>query len=168
MSRTIIHGVVLLAGLAPLACVEQDLSLPTADDVAAIYDYSGGFEAEMSGNVAVLTVTQPAQQLRRGGTIWAKVGPYILLFTEETQGLFMQYGGLAGVRVVTQTPGGVEVAKAFLARDGLNELTWKRALNIAGHARRDGTTRITLLEDLIDWGEEHTEFEYNPRYVSRR
>jgi hypothetical protein len=45
---------------------------------------------------------------------------------------------------------------------------WRRALNIAGQARRDGTDCLTLLESLIRWGEDHTEFEYNARYTSRR
>ena len=40
-------------------------------------------------------------------------------------------------------------------------------MNIAGHARRDGTDRVTLLEDLVRWGEHHTTFEYNERYTRR-
>ena len=166
-TRRNLGGTVVLA-VALAACAEQDLTLPTAEAVVEAYQYSGDLSAEMSGNVAVVTVVQPYAQLRRGGTIWAKVGPYILLFTPATRDLFAQNGGLAAVRVVTTTGSGQEVARATLLRDGLNELTWKRALNIAGLARRDGTERITLLEDLIEWGERHTEFEYDPRYIRRR
>lgn len=159
---------VLLTLSAGTACVQRDTSLPTAEDVVNAYQYSGEFEAEMSGNVAVLKIEQPYSQIRRGGSIWAKVGPYIVLFSDPTLELFMAYGGLAAVRVITSTNSGTEVARATLLRDGLNELTWKRALNIAGQARRDGTTRIPTLEDLIEWGEDHTEFEYDPRYIRKR
>jgi hypothetical protein len=60
------------------------------------------------------------------------------------------------------------VATALLARGELTDVLWRRSLNIAGQARRDGTERITLLENLIDWGEDHSEFEYNERYTQRR
>jgi hypothetical protein len=96
------------------------------------------------------------------------VGPYIYLFTEETQRLFQDFPGLAGVRVVTRTAGGVAVANAMLRRDELSGVLWRRSLNIAGQARRDGTERPGLLEDLIRWGEEHTEFEYSESYNPRR
>ena len=166
-NRFLIKTIFALA-LLGAGCVERDLSLPTAEDATAAYQYSGTFEAELSGNVLVLTVVQPYSQLRRGGSIWAKVGPYVLLFTEQTRDLFIGYGGLAAVRVVTTTSSGQEIARATLLRAGLNELTWKRALNIAGIARRDGSTKVPTLEDLIEWGEDHTEFEYDPRYIRRR
>jgi hypothetical protein len=100
--------------------------------------------------------------------LWARVGPYIYLFTEETQRLFQDFPGLAGVRVATRTAGGVAVANAMLTRDELSGVLWRRSLNIAGQARRDGTERPGLLEDLIRWGEEHTEFEYSESYNPRR
>jgi hypothetical protein len=59
------------------------------------------------------------------------------------------------------------VASALLSYDELTDVLWRRSLNISGLARRDGTERVTLLEDLIEWGEDHTEFQYNPRYVPR-
>lgn len=143
-----------------------ELALPEAEDVASYYESQTGLEAELVGNVAVITVAQSPQQLRRGGSLWAKVGPYVYLFTEETYQLLEDYPGLAAVRVVTRV-GGAEVANALLARDELSGVLWRRSLNIAGQARRDGTGRVTLLEDLVEWGEEHTEFTYNPRYTSR-
>ena len=53
-------------------------------------------------------------------------------------------------------------------RDALSEVLWRRSLNIAGLARRDGSERVTLLQDLVRWGETHTEFEYNPRFTRSR
>ena len=141
-------------------------ALPSAEDVEAYYDYEAPLHAEITGNVATLTVAQSAQQIRRGGALWAKVGPYVFLFTEETHRLFQDYGGLAGVRVATRV-GESEVANALLHRDELSDILWRRSKNIAGQARRDGTLRVTLLEDLVHWGEAHTEFEYNSRYTRR-
>jgi hypothetical protein len=147
-----------------VGCEEPDLSVPSSAEVEGAYTYSGGLSATMNGNVAEVTIVQADRQIRRGGTLWVKVGPYVLLFSKETEGLFRDYPGLAGVRAVTVTPDGAEVARALLARGALNDLTWRRALNIAGVARRDGTRRPTLLEELVRWGEDHTEFSYNPRY----
>lgn len=131
------------------------------------YTYSGDLDVGMDGNVAEVRAVQSAAQLRRGGRLWAKVGPYVLLFSEGTRRLFTDYPGLAAVRVTTVTAGGREVASATLRHDGLNGLTWRRALNIAGKARRDGTEQVTLLEDLVRWGEEHTEYTYDSSFTDR-
>ncbi len=151
--------------LLMVACTPAELHLPDAETVHSYYEYAGRLESRISGNVAVISVFQPTSQLRRGGGLWAKVGPYIFLFSRETQTLFRDFNGLAAVRVVTKTSGGSEVASALLSRDALNDLTWRRALNVSGQARRDGTERPSKLGDLVRWGEDHTEFEYNPRYV---
>ncbi len=158
--------VVLLAlsGLVVAACSDPVLVLPSADDVADAFEYEGQLTVEINGNVAEITVTQSRSQLRRGGGLWAKVGPHIFLFSEETKSLFERYNGLAGVRVITIS-GGQEVARALLLRDGLNDLTWRRALNISGVARRDGSEHPTRIEDLVRWGEDHTEFEYSAAFV---
>lgn len=159
--------VALCAGASLAACQPTGGGdLPTSEEIASYYEYGRALEAEMTGNVAVITVEQSAQQLRNGGTLWAKVGPYIFLFSEETKRLFEDYPGLAGVRVITRV-GTAEVANALLAHDDLNDVLWARSLNIAGQARRDGTNRMTLLEDLVEWGEDHTEFSYNERYTRR-
>jgi hypothetical protein len=152
--------------LAAAACDQAPpLAVPTGDEVASFYTLENEFEGEVSGNVAVLTVYQPSEQLRRGGSLWAKVGPYVFLFSEPTQRLLGDFPGLAAVRVITRDPSDVEVSRATLERQALNALTWRRALNIAGHARRDGGRQLALLEDLIEWGEDHTDFEYSPRFV---
>ena len=102
-----------------------------------------------------------------GGSLWAKVGPYIYLFSDETETLLRDYPGLSGVRVITRTGrNDAEVARAFLRRDSLNELTWRRARNIAGKARTEGTRRPVRLEDLVEWGQDHTDFEYNQEFVT--
>lgn len=159
---------VLLPALFAGGCKERDLTLPRATDVEAHYTTERPISVEMNGNVAEVTVFQSPDHLRRGGTLWAKVGPYVFLFTEGTRDLFVEYPGLAGVRVITKAPGGDEIARALLERDELTSVTWRRALNIAGRARRDGTEKVTLLQDLVRWGEDHTTFEYASAYVSRR
>lgn len=164
-ARMILAGVLfVMAGLVT-GCEEVDLTVPNNDEVEAAYIYGGSLTADVRGNVAEVTIHQATRDLRRGGTLWAKVGPYVLLFSEETEGLFLDYPGLAGVRVVTTTPGGTEVARALLTRDELNGVTWRKALHIAGLARRDGTKKPTLLEDLVEWGEDHTAFEYDPTFT---
>ena len=75
---------------------------------------------------------------------------------------------LAGVRAITKVERGPEVARALLVRGELSGVLWRRSLNIAGKARLEGTERPTLLEDLVRWGEDHTEYKYNPRYTSSR
>jgi hypothetical protein len=168
MGRIKTFGILTLLGLAFTACEEsRDLELPTPEQVASYYTYQSGLEASLSGNVVEVIAYQPASQLRRGGTLWAKVGPYILLFSDETHQLMEDYPGVAGVRIVTQIRGGPEVARALLARTELSGVLWRRSLNIAGRARLEGTERPSLLEELVRWGEDHTEYEYNPRYTSR-
>ncbi len=164
-SRGLLGGIAILVASA---CAEPpDLTLPTQDEVSSYFQSSAPMRFEIDGNVAVLTVEQDNQHLRRGGRLWAKVGPYIYLFTPATRDLLMDYPGLAGVRVRTTTESGTEVATALLAREALNDLTWERAIAVAGRARVEGTSRVTLLEGLIEFGEPRTEHEYNPRFVQR-
>ena len=156
----------LAAFLAAATCEDVAPALPTEAQARAHYESVADLRFRMSGNVLEIVVNQPLQQVRRGGALWAKVGPYVYLFTEETQVLLRRFPGLAGVRVITQTSRrNTEVARAFLRRNDLNELTWRRSKNIAGKARIDGTQRPSLLEDLVEWGEEHTEFQYHDEFV---
>ena len=153
--------------LGSVGCEEANLALPAESDVQAHYANASDLSASLNGNVVELTVLQPIRQVRRGGSLWAKVGPYIYLFSDETETLLRAYPGLSGVRVITRTGRNeVEVARAFLHRDSLNQLTWRRARNIAGRARIEGTRRPVLLEDLVNWGQEHTEFEYSQEFIS--
>jgi hypothetical protein len=157
--------VAIMAAVAFAGCSERDLTVPTASEVEAAYMYDGELSAEMLGNVAEITVVQPSRHIRRGGSLWAKVGPYVVLFSEETQQLFLDFPGLAGVRVITRTPDRGEVARVFLTRDRLTDVLWRRSINIAGRARQDGTRRPSLLENLVRWGEDHTEYQYNRELI---
>ncbi len=165
-NRAIIRVLAMSCVLGPLGCEKGDLAIPSDSEAGAHYASSSALTVRVSGNVVELTVDQPIRQVRRGGSLWAKVGPYIYLFSSETESLLRRYPGVSGVRVITRTGGdNAEVARAFLHRDSLNELTWRRARNIAGKARTEGTRRPVLLEDLVEWGQDHTDFDYSKEYV---
>ena len=57
------------------------------------------------------------------------------------------------------------IARAMLERARLNSVTWRRAINVAGKARVEATTRPNTMVDLIEFGEETASFEYSNRYV---
>ena len=161
-AAAVLVATTLIAG----GCAKKDLALPTAKEVEAHYMYAGRLKATLNGNVAEITVVQPSSQVNRGGVLWAKVGPYVVLFSDDTQDLFKDYPGLAAVQVKTELAGGREIARALLTRNELSDILWRRSLNISGKARKYGTKRPALLDDLVRWGEEHTQFQYNPRYTS--
>jgi hypothetical protein len=143
-----------------------DTELPPIEDVRAIYAEHGvPGTIEYNGNVVEITVTQPFEQLRRGGSLWARVGPYIYLFSPATRALFENHDGVAAARVITRLPDGEEVGRALLARDRLHAITWQRTLNLLGTALRDGTERPIAIQNLVEWGERNTEHSYNPRYA---
>ena len=168
MSRSPIISVLTVSLiLGALGCEEEvNLALPSASEVEAHYASSSDLSVRVTGNIVEISVAQSQRQVIRGGSLWVKVGPYIYLFTEETETLLQEFPALSGVRVITETGrNSAEVARAFLHREELNEITWRRAKNIAGKARTDGTRRPVLLEDLVQWGQEHTEFEYSEEFV---
>ena len=140
-----------------------DTSLPSGAELAGRFGPT--VDLRMNGNVVEVSVQQSPEQLRRGGPIWAKAGPYIYLFTPQTQSLFDEFGGVAAVRVTTLDGRDRLVARAMLERAGLNSVTWRRAINVAGKARVEATTRPNTMVDLIEFGEEKTSFEYSDRYV---
>ncbi len=140
-----------------------DLRLPSAAELEGMFGAT--VELRMNGNVVEVEASQSPEQLRRGGPIWAKAGPYIYLFTPQTQSLFETYGGVAAVRVTTLDGRDRMIARALLQRAQLNSVTWRRAINVAGRARVEGTTRPNTMVDLIEYGEENTEFTYSDRYV---
>lgn len=159
--------------LAPLIACERvfpkkvELTLPTeaqADSIFTEYGIHG--QVAISGNVVELTALQASDQLVRGGALWAKVGPYIYLFTPATLEIFEQYPGVAAVRTRTAVRNGdVEVARVMLVRDTLHHADWVHARNLLGHALKEGTSRPSRLEELVRWGERFTTYEYNPVYV---
>lgn len=140
---------------------------PTAEEVRPYYaEHRGVLDISVSGNVVQLQVRQPYHQLQRGGSLWARVGPFVYLMTPSTRALFTDHPGVAAVRVVTVLPDGDEVARAMLRRDELSDVLWRRTLNILGHALQGGRENPRKLEELTEWGEEHTEFRYNDEYVN--
>ncbi len=148
--------------------VHPEPPAPDAAEVATFYaQYRGVDSVRMSGNVAVLDVEQPYDQVQRGGSLWARVGPYVYLMTPATRAAFTDLKGLAAVRVVTHLPDGTEVARAMLRRDALSDILWRRTLNILGHALEEGEENPRKLEELTEWSERHTEFRYNPNYVGQ-
>lgn len=144
---------------------EPDHPVPSASQIEAHYEYAGDLSVEVSGNVAQVKVTFDPVEFRRGGDLWAKAFPYIFLFSPATRDAMSEHPGLGGVRVIALHPNGDMVAQALLSRGVLTELTWNRALNISGQARREGTERPARMQDLVRWGEDHAEFEYNPDYI---
>jgi hypothetical protein len=166
-----------LAAVALLACTacdrilphRADLTLPPISEVEAVYERAGLTNGAFAfnGNVVEITVPQEEDQIRRGGSLWARVGPYIYLFTPATREVFDTWEGVAAVRVITQLASGPEIARARLDRGRLSDILWQRSLNILGRALQEGTDRPVLIEDLVNWGEEYTEHRYNPNYVRR-
>lgn len=162
-------ALVLLLLLVP-GCEREapELPVPSAAEIAAHYEYAGELSVEISGNVAQVSVTIDPAEYARGGDLWAKAFPYIFLFSPGTREAFREHPGLGGVRVLTRHPGGDVMAQAMLERGRLTEATWRRALNVAGQARREGSERPGYMSDLVRFGEDHTEHQYNPDYIARR
>ncbi len=146
------------------ACeAEPPRELPTEAVLDSVYGER--VDISLNGNVVELAVTQGGDQLSRGGSVWAKAGPYIYLFTPQTRELLQAYGGIGGVRVTTRDANGQLIARALLERGALNSVAWRRAINVAGRARVEGTRRPQTMVNLADFGEEHTTYEYSQRYV---
>lgn len=158
----------IAAGCDRIMPQRTDLSLPGVDEVQSVYAAHGlAAEFRYSGNVLEMIVQQPADQLRRGGALWGRVGPYVYLFSPGTRALFEDHQGLAGVRAITMVGNG-EVARALLLREELTDVGWRRALNVLGQALEQGTARPATLDRLVQFGEQHTQYEYNPDYVPPR
>ncbi len=155
-------------GLAIPGCQTErggPLVTPSAEEVASYYEYAGDLVVAMSGNVAQVTVGIDREEYRMGGRVWAMASPYIFLFSPATKSAFEDYSGLGGVRVIVHYEDHTILAQALLERGELSEATWSRALNVAGYARTKGTESPGFMRDLVRWGEEHTDFQYNPDYI---
>lgn len=140
---------------------------PTAEEIEPYYStYRSLDSVRITGNVVEVHVEQPYQQLDRGGSLWARVGPFIYLMTPSTRSVFEDFPGVAAVRVVTLLPDGEEVARAMLRRDAMTDVLWRRTLNILGTALESGRENPRRLEELTEWSERRTEFRYNPEYVN--
>lgn len=163
----------LLLALPVGACERLGLDdepppVPSAAEVERHYDYAGELSVEISGNVAQVSVVVDPEEYARGGDLWAKAFPYIFLFSPATRDAFREHPGLAGIRVMVLHPNGDLMSQALLERGTLTGRGWQMAFQVAGDARREGTERPGLMHDLVRWGEDRTEFQYNPDYISTR
>ena len=138
--------------------------MPASDAVQSLYGEA--VEVEISGNLVRLQVPMP-DGFERGGTLWARSGPYFYLFTTATRDLFVDYPDMAAVEVVANTTEGEEVARSRLLRSTLNAITWPHAIAYASQAQTEGTESPRFVERLVRHGEERTEYEYNPEFVPR-
>lgn len=164
----LIACLLVVGGCERLKFQQPELLVPSAEEAAEFYEnFDGITTVELSGNVVVLHVEQPVSQLRRGGSLWAKVGPYIYLLSPSTKELLETYAGVAAVRVITHTARNEEVARAMLLRDGMSDYQWQRSQHLLGLALREGTKTPARLTDLVRWGEQYTEFNYSPAYVKQ-
>lgn len=173
--KTRLAGGLLLAvcavGAAAACHVEgQPAELPATAAVDSIYAAGGAApdSVTVQGDVVEVRFHQPAEQLVRGGPLWARVGPYVYLFSPPTQALFAAHPDVAAVRVITMSAPGTEIARATLSRTTMTAGKWDRSLNLLGYALRDGTARPTRLEALVNWGERQTLYQYNPEFTRRR
>jgi hypothetical protein len=168
------RAVLLLLAIAALTACDRilprppDERLPELEEIARAYA-AHGLHADFrySGNVLEMVVQQPPDQLRRGGPLWARVGPYIYLFSPGTRELFEMYPALAGVRAITMVHD-IEVARALLVRDRLTDVTWRRAIALLSQALEHGTERPVTMDRLVQFGEQYTDHAYNPDYVVGR
>lgn len=126
--------------------------------------YGEAVEAEISGNLVRLHVPMPSG-FERGGTLWARSGPYFYLFTTATRDLLTAYPDVAAVEVVASTAEGEEVARARLLRSTLNAITWPHAIAYASQAQAEGTASPRFVDRLVRYGEDNTEYEYDPDFV---
>jgi predicted small lipoprotein YifL len=164
VARGLLLAVALL--LLAAACGRDGAwELPDPGDVAPRYGTDA--RAELRGNLLEVQVPMEEAVVRRGGTIWARGGPYFYLFSPPTRDLLVEYPDLVAVRVVTTTIEGTEIARAMLRRDAFTEGRWQEALGRSALAQRDGTARPRAIEEMVVWGERYTEFDYNPEFVGR-
>lgn len=160
------RAVLATTAVAAFACAgEPDLELPAESALTGLYGETA--EVRLNGNVVDVRAEQSLHQVRRGGDLWARVGPYIYLFSPQTQEVFERWGGVAAVRVRTFTPGGTRIAEAMLLRDTLTAVTWKKAAQRVAKARLEGTKNPGHLEALVRFGEDYARYEYNPRFIQR-
>ncbi len=159
MTRLAVAGLIMAIG-AP-ACAGEEERLPTEDELSGLYGPDA--ELRLNGNVVDVRVAQDPAQIRRGGALWGRVGPFIFLFSPQTEELFDRFPAVAAVRVQTYADGS-RLAEAMLRRDELNSVTWLEANQKVAKARLEGTRQPAHLEALVRYGEDHTEFEYAPRF----
>lgn len=152
--------VLLVTALAGVGCATGEREWVMPDPLEAAAWYGEGTEATVSGNVLEIRGTVNDEFLRRGGRIWERSGPFFYLFNVHVQSLFRDYPDLAAVRAITYSTDGEELARATLHRSELSEIQWREALGRASLAQSQGTESPRRIEELIRYGEDHTEYGY--------
>jgi hypothetical protein len=156
-------GVTMIALAAATAggCASNENAEWELPDPVTVTGWFGeGTEASLDGNVLEIRGRMNPDHLRRGGRLWIRSGPYFYLFNIHIEQLMRDYPDVAAVRVRTFDDRGNEVARAMLHRSELSEIRWDEALARASLAQVEGTENPRLIERLVDFGEDHTEFEY--------
>lgn len=132
--------------------------LPNTEEVEVWF--GGEIAASFDGNLLEIRGVMDRDYLRRGGQLWARSGPYFYLFNVHVQQLLLDYPDIAAVRAKAMTEDGEVLAVATLHRSKLNEIRWREALARASLAQTEGSERPQVVERLIRFGEDHTEFTY--------
>ncbi len=152
-------AVLWLAGAAGCDSGPATMELPSTSEVTEWY--GEGTSADFNGNLLEIKGPMQDDYIRRGGRLWARSGPYFFLFNVHVRDLMQNYPDIAAVRVTAVTEAGEEIAVATLLRDDMNEYRWREALARSSLAQREGTRNPRLVERLITFGEDHTEFRYS-------
>jgi hypothetical protein len=146
--------------IAMNGCEQPDREWVLPDPAEVASWYGEGTEAHFDGNLLEIRGTIDPEFLRRGGRLWARSGPYFYLFNVHIYQLLIDYPDIAAVRATALTESGQELAVATLPRDEMNEPRWQEAMARVAIAQRDGTDNPRMVDRLIQFGEEHTEFSY--------
>lgn len=147
----------------------DELVLPTQEEARmAFASHPSVTDVNLSGNVVEVVVEQPLEHVQRGGSLWARFGPYAHLFSPAARSIFENFSGVAALRVITRLPNGTEIARATLRRDATNLSVWRRGEALLATALQQGTERPGQVERLVHWAEGIADYEYNPQYVTER
>ena len=160
MIRRLSVGAALVLALAAPGCQPSahEPVLPSPDSIASFF--GAGTDVQLQGNVLEIRGRIDPAFLRRGGRIWARSGPYFYLFNVKVRDALKAYPDLAAVRAIAFGPQGRELARATVQRADLTEIEWEHGLKLASRAQTEGTENPRYIEDLIHWGEDHTEHAY--------
>jgi hypothetical protein len=160
MGYSMKRSLTLLFALAMGGCggTEREWVLPDPEQAAEWY--GDGAAARLDGNVLEVQGSLQEDHLRRGGRLWARSGAYFYLFNVHVQRLFQEYPDLAAVRARVSSPEGETLAVVMLERSALNEYRWEEALARMSHASQDGTRNPRAVERFVQFGEDHTTYEY--------
>jgi hypothetical protein len=151
-------GMALLLGVVGCAREARARVLPPTSEVTEWF--GEGTTAEFNGNLLAITGPMEPEHIRGGGQLWARSGPYFFLFNVHIRDLMVEYPDIAAVRATVVTADGDYLASATLNRDRMNEFRWREALAQSSLAQRQGTENPRLIEQLVRFGQDNTEYDY--------